>query len=100
MRISSGLMMDRYLRQINNSYAEQAKLMEQSDGSNLHRPSDDSVKYSRYLRYQNSNTENLQYQDNVNAGISWMKTADSAMVNMTDIMTTLKEKTIQAANDT
>ncbi len=100
MRISSGLMMDRYLRQINNSYAEQAKLMEQSDGSNLHRPSDDSVKYSRYLRYQNSNTENLQYQDNVNAGISWMKTADSAMVNMTDIYTTLKEKTVDAANDT
>ncbi|MBQ1511215.1 MAG: hypothetical protein IIZ54_10090, partial [Selenomonadaceae bacterium] len=100
MRVSSGLMMGRYLKQINNSYANQAKLMEQSDGSNLHRPSDDSVKYSKYLRYQNSNTENLQYQDNVKAGISWMRTADAAAVNMTEIYTTLKEKTIDAANDT
>lgn len=100
MRVSSGLMMGRYVKQINKSYENQAKLMEQSDGSNLHRPSDDSVKYSKYLRYQNSNTENLQYQDNVKAGISWMKTADAAAVNMTDIYTTLKEKTIDAANDT
>ena len=100
MRVSSGLMMGRYVKQINKSYENQAKLMEQSDGSNLHRPSDDSVKYSKYLRYQNSNTENLQYQDNVKAGISWMRTADAAAVNMTEIYTTLKEKTIDAANDT
>lgn len=100
MRVSSGMMIGKYLNQINASYANQAKLMEQSDGSNLHRPSDNSVKYSRYLGYQNRNTENLQYQDNVKAGASWMKTADSVMVNMTDIYTTLKEKTVDAANDT
>jgi flagellar hook-associated protein 3 FlgL len=94
MRVSSGLMMGRYVKQINKSYENQAKLMEQSDGSNLHRPSDDSVKYSKYLRYQNSNTENLQYQDNVKAGISWMRTADAAAVNMTEIYTTLKENHI------
>lgn len=100
MRVSSGMMMSKYMNQINSSYANQAKLMEQSDGSNLHRPSDNSVRYSRYLTYQNRDTENLQYQDNVKAGASWMKTADAAMVNMTDIYTTLKEKTVDAGNDT
>lgn len=100
MRVSSGMMINKYMNQINASYANQAKLMEQSDGSNLHRASDDSVRYSRYLTYQNRDTENLQYQDNVKAGASWMKTADAAMVNMTDIYTTLKEKTVDAANDT
>lgn len=100
MRVSSGMMIGNYMRQINSSYANQAKLMEQSDGSNLHRPSDNSVRYSRYLTYQNRDTENLQYQDNVKAGASWMKTADAAMVNMTDIYTTLKEKTVDAGNDT
>lgn len=100
MRVSSGMMINHYMNQINASYANQAKLMEQSDGSNLHRASDDSVRYSRYLTYQNRDTENLQYQDNVKAGASWMKTADAAMVNMTDIYTTLKEKTVDAANDT
>ncbi|MBR3623832.1 MAG: hypothetical protein IKN43_10875 [Selenomonadaceae bacterium] len=100
MRVASSLMMTRYKDQINAAYMNQAKMMEQSDGSKLHRPSDNSVAYSRYLNYQNRDTENLQYQDNVKAGISWMKTSDAAMVNMTDIYTTLKEKTVDAANDT
>jgi flagellar hook-associated protein 3 FlgL len=100
MRVSSTQMIGRYQKQLNDSYEDQAKLMEQSDGSKLHRPSDDSVNYSKFLRYQNSDTENDQYQSNVKTGISWMKTADAAMVNMKDIMTTLNEKTIQAATDT
>lgn len=100
MRVSSTQMIGRYQKQLNDSYEDQTKMMEQSDGSKLHRPSDDSVNYSKYLRYQNSSTENEQYQSNVKTGISWMKTADSAMVNMTDILTTLKEKTVQAATDT
>lgn len=100
MRVSSTQMIGRYQKQLNDSYENQAKLMEQSDGSKLHRPSDDSVNYSKFLRYQNSDTENDQYQSNVKNGISWMKTADAAMVNMKDILTTLNEKTIQAATDT
>lgn len=100
MRISSTQMVGRYQKQLNDSYEEQNKLMEQSDGSKLHRPSDDSVNYSKYLRYQNTDTENDQYQSNVKTGISWMKTADAAMVNMKDLMTTINEKTIQAATDT
>ena len=79
MRVSSTQMIGRYQKQLNDSYEDQTKLMEQSDGSKLHRPSDDSVNYSKFLRYQNSDTENDQYQSNVKNGISWMKTADSAM---------------------
>ena len=100
MRVSSTQMIGRYQKQLNDSYADQAKLMEQSDGSKLHRPSDDSVNYSKFLRYQNSDTENDQYQSNVKNGISWMKTADSAMSNMKDLLTTIHEKTVQAATDT
>lgn len=100
MRVSSTQMIGRYSKQLNDSYEDQAKLMEQSDGSKLHRPSDDSVNYSKFLRYQNTSTENDQYQSNVKNGISWMKTADAAMVNMKDLLTTINEKTIQAATDT
>ena len=99
MRVASTQMVYRYQKQLNNSYEQQMKLMEQADGSKLHRASDDSTGYSKYLRYQNSLTENSQYQDNVDTGISWMNTADNAMVNMKDILTTLKEKTVQAANE-
>ncbi|WP_029541230.1 flagellar hook-associated protein FlgL [Selenomonas sp. AB3002] len=100
MRVSSTQMIGRYQKQLNDSYEDQAKLMEQSDGSRLHRPSDDSVNYSKFLRYQNTDTENDQFQNNVKTGISWMKTADSAMANMKDLLTTIHEKTVQAATDT
>lgn len=93
-------MVGRYLTQLNDSYENQAKLMEQSDGSSLHRPSDNAVNYSKYLRYQNSLTENTQYQSNVSTAVSWMKTSDSALVNVVDICKTLKEKATAAANDT
>lgn len=100
MRISSMQMMGGYLKQLNDSYESQTKLMEQSDGSNLHRPSDDSVRYSKYLRYQTSNNENLQYTANVKRASSWMATADAAIVNITELQKTIVEKTVEAATDT
>jgi flagellar hook-associated protein 3 FlgL len=100
MRLSNAHSTIRYQRDLNRNYEYQNKLLETSDGSRLHRPSDDSVNYSKYLRYRSSSIENTQYRDNVQSGISWMKMADTALVNMKDIMITLNEKTIQAANGT
>ena len=100
MRVSSTMMTGNYMNQLNRSYENQTKLMEQSDGSSLHRPSDNAVNYSKYLRFETSLSENTQYQSNVNTAISWMSTSDSAMVSMTDIMKTIVEKTTSAANGT
>lgn len=99
MRVSSLMMTGNYLQQLNNAYAKEAKLMEQTDGSSLHRPSDNPVNYTKNLIYTTSLTENDQYQANVNTAVSWMKSTDSAMVNMSDAMTTIAEKTVAAAND-
>ena len=98
IRVSSMQMVDNYQKTLNEANGRQDKLMEQGDGSKLHRPSDDSVAYAKYLRYDISSNENTQYQDNVSTGISWMKTSDASLVNMTAIQTTFKEKTVAAAN--
>ena len=100
MRISSTMMVNGYLKQLNTSYENQTKLMEQSDGSKLHRPSDDAVGYSKYLRYQNSLTENTQYQSNVSNAISWMKNSDATLVDVCNCLKTVVEKTNAAANGT
>lgn len=100
MRIASTMMSHNYLKQLNGTYEQYAKLMEQSDGSKLHRASDDAVGYSKYLRYQNNKISNEQYQDNVSTASSWMKNADAALVNVTDLLQTFKAKTEQAANST
>ena len=90
-------MVSRYQKQLNTAAEEQARLMEQSDGQSLHRPSDDPVRYSNWLRYSTEQNENEQYQKNVEAGKSWMQRTDGAVSGMADIFKTLKEKTIQAA---
>ncbi|TYZ20320.1 flagellar hook-associated protein FlgL [Selenomonas ruminis] len=100
IRVSSNQMVYGYQKQLNDANTRQTKLLEQGDGSKLHRPSDNSVDYSKYLRYTVSENENVQYQDNVSTALSWMKTSDAALVNMTSIQTTFKEKTVAAANST
>ena len=97
IRISSNYMVQRYQRDLNEINYEKSKLMEQSDGSKLHRPSDDSVGYSRFLRYDVADGENDRYQDSVKAGISWMKTTETALSSMEDIQKTFNAKTIQSA---
>ena len=98
IRVSSNQMMYNYKKQLNEANSRQDKLLEQGDGNKLHRPSDDSVAYTKYLRYDTSQQENEQYQENVSTGVSWMKASDAALVSMTDIQTTFKEKTVAAAN--
>ncbi|WP_033171348.1 flagellar hook-associated protein FlgL [Selenomonas sp. ND2010] len=100
IRVSSNQMVYGYQKQLNDANTRQTKLLEQGDGSKLHRPSDNSVDYSKYLRYTVSESENSQYQNNVSSALSWMKTSDAALVNMTSIQTTFKEKTVAAANST
>ena len=79
IRVSSNQMVYGYQKQLNDANTRQTKLLEQGDGSKLHRPSDNSVDYSKYLRYSVSEGENLQYQDNVSSALSWMKTSDGVM---------------------
>ena len=100
MRISSTMMSNNYLKQLNGTYEQYSKLMEQADGSKLHRASDNAVGYSKYLRYQNNKISNEQYQSNVGTAASWMKNADAALVNVTDLLQTFKAKVEQGANST
>ena len=89
-------MTTRYQNQLNRTYEGQTKLMEQSDGAKLHRPSDDAIGYSKYLRYSISYGENNQYQTNVKTAISWMKNSDSSLVDITNCFKTIVEKANQA----
>ncbi|WP_037325660.1 flagellar hook-associated protein FlgL [Anaerovibrio sp. RM50] len=100
MRISSTMMTHNYLKQLNGSYETYTKLFEQSDGKKLHRASDDSVGYSKYLRYQNSLTNVQQFQDDITTAVSWMKNSDAALINVTERMKEFKGKVVAAGNST
>ena len=100
MRISSGFMSHSYLVQLNKTYAKQAKLLEQSDGNAIHRPSDNPVQCVRTMTFKTSLAENEQYTQNLDDALSWMKQSDDTLVNITDLLKTIKEKVSQAANST
>ena len=85
VRVSSNQMVYTYKRALNAANARQDKLMEQGDGSKLHRPSDNAADYSKFLRFGTADAENVQYQDNVSTGVSWMKTKDASLVSMTAV---------------
>lgn len=89
-------MTTKYMTQLNRTYDKQTKLLEQSDGAKIHRPSDAPIGYSKYLRFSTSYGENDQYQYNIKTAVSWMKNTDSALVDMSDAMKTVVEKANQA----
>lgn len=98
VRIGSMHFMNNYQNSLNQAYQKQGKLFEQADGSSLHRASDNPINYSKLLRYNVSENENTQYRENIKTAGSWMKQSDDVMVHMTEMMQTLKEKSVQAAN--
>ena len=100
IRLSSNQFVYNYKISLNEAYGKQAKLMEQADGSKIHRPSDNAVDYAKLLRYNVSSSENSQYKTNVQTALSWMKTADASATRIVEIQKTIKEKVIAAANDT
>ncbi len=100
IRLSSNQFVYNYKISLNEAYGKQAKLMEQADGSKIHRPSDNAVDYAKLLRYNISSNENSQYRTNVQTALSWMKTADASATRIVEIQKTIKEKVVAAANDT
>ena len=98
VRIGSMHFMYNYQQSLNNAYQQQTKLFEQADGSSIHRASDNPMNYSKLLRYNVSENENDQYLENIKTASSWMKHSDDVMIHMTEMMQTLKEKSVHAAN--
>ena len=99
IRMSSNQFMYNYNFSLQNAYKRQTKLFEDADGGSLHRPSDNSIDYSRLLHYKDNLSENEQYQKNVKDGLSWMHTSDSALIHINEIMKTFVTKSVDAAND-
>ncbi len=93
-------MSNNYLRQLNNAYGRQQKLMEKTDGSDLHRPSDNPVNCVRTMLFTNSLVQNEQYTSNLKDAVSWMKSTDSSMSQIAEQLKTIVERTVQSANST
>ncbi len=97
MRITNNMISNNYLSSFNKAQERMAKLQEQlTDGKLIHRPSDDPVRAVHSLSYNTNLAANEQFTQNVKDATSWMDTTDSAMSEISSIMTRAKELVISA----
>ncbi len=89
------------MNRLNMNYAAANKNMEHiATGNKINSPADDASGYSIGKRMDIEANSLEQCMANVHNGKSMMNVADGAMSNTLDILTTLKEKAIAAANST
>ncbi|UMZ74995.1 flagellar hook-associated protein FlgL [Natranaerofaba carboxydovora] len=99
MRVTNNMLVDtlntnlhKNLTRLNNT---QEKL---SSGKRIHRPSDDPSGLSEALKLRSQNTELSKFIDNVEKNSDWLKSTDSALGEVGDVMQRARELTVRGSN--
>src|SRR5260370_6454576 len=95
------MMADTSLRNIEANQARLEALTQQiTSGSRITKPSDDPIGAAQALSLQESLDQATQYGRNIDQGISWLNTSDSALGSVTDAGHRARELAGQAPNGT
>lgn len=101
MRITSNMISSQTLRNLNKNQVTMDNLSNQSStGKKINKASDDPTGTTYALRYRAELAANDQYQSNTDAAQSWLDYSDTIMGQAGDIMTRMKELTVQAGTGT
>jgi len=101
MRITNSMLSSTILKNISSSYARLEKYEAQlSSGKLYRRPSDNPAAVNQALGLRASLKEIEQFVNNIDDGISWLDTADTALRNATDLLHRAKELSVRGANAT
>jgi flagellar hook-associated protein 3 FlgL len=101
MRITSSTLTNNFLSNLNKNAEELSKLQTQlSSGSQIEKPSDDPVAVSKIMYLNTAIERNEQYESNIDDAVSWNTMTDVSLENIGDILQSVREITVQAANDT
>jgi flagellar hook-associated protein 3 FlgL len=69
-----------------------------SSGLAITLPSDDPTGTANLLAIKAQQAQNAQYQRNAQNGTGWLNAVDSSLTSVTNILTTVRDLTVQAAN--
>ncbi|AAT88578.1 hypothetical protein ATY41_11280 [Leifsonia xyli subsp. xyli] len=67
-------------------------------GVKIAKPSDDPAGVANLLTVRKQLSQNAQHTSNVDDGIGWMKTVDSALTGSADVISKIRDLVVQAAN--
>lgn len=102
MRITNAMVTNQMLLNINkNANKVNNTYKKIYSGYEITRPSEDPIIAARSLRFSTNISETIQYQKNVDYGLSWMEITDQAFSNTSEIMVAkISELLVQGSTDT
>jgi flagellar hook-associated protein 3 FlgL len=101
MRISTAMIFNSSVSSMNEQTAAQLKLTQQiSSGQRIITPADDPVAATQVLQVQQARDINSQYATNLSNAKSALGLEDAQLSSVTDILTRIKELSVQAGNST
>jgi len=101
MRVSSSQTTALLLKSLQNQYSEYNGIAEQlSTGSSINKPSDNAIGYARVSNLKSQQTELDQYIENIETASSQLSASETQYSSMTDVMGSIRDLVVQAANGT
>lgn len=99
-RVTNQTMMRTAQHNLQTNAAQLAKLQSQASSQNkISRPSDDPSAAANSLQVRAQQRANEQYGRNIDDGNGWLTTVDSALAATTTLMNSVRDLTVQGAND-
>lgn len=99
MRVSTGMMYDLGLRQMQSQTSSLLQTQQQiSSGRRILTPADDPVAAARALEIRQSQSGNEQFLSNQAAATDRLRTAESRLTGIGDVMQYMRERAVQAGN--
>jgi flagellar hook-associated protein 3 FlgL len=100
-RISFGQISNHILDRLFMNYNKLESIQSQlASGSRLEKPSDDPVATSQSLGLRSDLDQYGSFQRNVGDGLAYLGTVDSTMASANNVYQSMRERAIQASNDT
>jgi flagellar hook-associated protein 3 FlgL len=100
MRITSGMVMDNYLKSLNKNMSSMVDIQYQmSTGKRLNKMSDDPVDAMSIMQYRVKLYKSEQYKQNVDNGLTWLEQTESSVSELNEVLKSAYETVIETAND-
>lgn len=101
MRITNNMIIANMVKNISNNVTRENKYQTQlATGKKISVPSDDPVVAARALKLRTDVAKVEQYQKNISDAQSWLDSTDETLSKLGEVLHTVREKTVQAANST
>lgn len=97
MRTTSNMLSNQYLTGYNQSLSQLSDIQQKiATNKEINKPSDDPVRIVRGLQFSSSANSNTMYSQNANDAISWMKTSDSNIISIQNVLTSIRTEVSKA----